>query len=112
MGFTEKIHRMDEITLRNPLKPISTNPVEKLGLQKDDEEEFSTTPKSADSRIPSKLICPPAPKKRKASSKCHFAGVMEFFNPPDLETVFIPRVKRASSVTGARSLMHMALMPN
>ncbi|CAA2975359.1 Hypothetical predicted protein [Olea europaea subsp. europaea] len=94
MGFTENIHQMNGISLRNPLKSISTNPVEKLGLQKDDEEEFSTTPKSADSRIPSILICPPAPKKRKASSKCHFAVVMEFFNPEDLETVFIPRGRK------------------
>ncbi|CAA2989081.1 Hypothetical predicted protein [Olea europaea subsp. europaea] len=95
MVFTEKIHQMDGTALRNPLKPISTNPVEKLVLQKDEEErEFSTTPKSAESRIPSRLICPPAPKKRKASSRCHVAGVMEFFNPPDLETVFIPQVER------------------
>ncbi|CAI9775364.1 unnamed protein product [Fraxinus pennsylvanica] len=96
VDIEEKTHQMDGIALRNPLKPICTNPVEKLLLQKDEEEqEFSTTPKSADSRIPSRLICPPAPKKRKASSRCHFAGVMEFFNPPDLETVFIPWVKRA-----------------
>ncbi|KAL2543272.1 hypothetical protein Adt_04250 [Abeliophyllum distichum] len=111
MGFTEKIHQMDKtanysesqnwvvagISLRNHLKPINTNPVEKLGLQKkdgdDEEEEFSTTPKSADSRIPNRLICPPAPKKRKASSRCHFAGVIEFFNPPDLETVFFRQVE-------------------
>ncbi|KAI3467570.1 hypothetical protein Pfo_024233 [Paulownia fortunei] len=102
MGVSEKLHQMDGgavdsekwviagIALRSPLKPIFTKPVEK----RDAEEECSTTPTSAESRIPSRLPCPPAPKKRKpASSRCHYGGVIEFFNPPDLETIFVRRVE-------------------
>ncbi|PIM98191.1 hypothetical protein CDL12_17428 [Handroanthus impetiginosus] len=82
------------IALRSPLKPIFTKSVEKRDFE---EEEFSTTPTSAESRIPRKLPCPPAPKKRKpaGSSRCHYSGVREFFNPPDLDTIFIRRVHGA-----------------
>ncbi|KAL6983740.1 hypothetical protein U1Q18_017118 [Sarracenia purpurea var. burkii] len=83
------------IPLRSPLKPIFTNPVEKHPETDEDEEYCSTTPTAEDSRIPSRLPCPPAPRKRKPSSRCHFSGVREFFTPPDLETVFIRRVERA-----------------
>ncbi|CAA2954762.1 Hypothetical predicted protein [Olea europaea subsp. europaea] len=86
MWVSENLHQMDSIAgimLRSLLKPISTKP-----MGKDDEDEHAKTPTSADSRIPRMLACPPAPKKRKPSSRCHYAGVREFFNPPDLETVF------------------------
>ncbi|CAA2987423.1 Hypothetical predicted protein [Olea europaea subsp. europaea] len=86
MRISENLHQTDSIAgimLRSPLKPISTNP-----LGKDDEDEHPKTPTSADSRIPRILACPPAPKKLKPSTRCHYAGVREFFNPPDLETVF------------------------
>lgn len=106
MGVSEKLHPMDGgvvdsenwvisgIALRSPLKPVFTKPQEK----NDADEEFSTTPTYAESRIPSRLSCPPAPKKRKpapASRSCHYGGVKEFFNPPDLETIFIRRVEGA-----------------
>ncbi|MED6180699.1 hypothetical protein PIB30_012575 [Stylosanthes scabra] len=102
------------IALRAPLKPINTTtttttttttlPLVAVDIDDKDqkeeaeaEEECATTPTSVESRIPKILTCPPAPKKkRKSSSKCNnFRGVAvirEFFNPPDLETVFIRHV--------------------
>lgn len=88
------------IQFRSPLNPIfttTTTPAEKdYGKEEGDEEECSTTPTAKESRIPSVLTCPPAPRKRKPSSRCHFnSGVRDFFTPPDLESVFIRRVERA-----------------
>ncbi|KAK4402754.1 UNVERIFIED_CONTAM: Cyclin-dependent protein kinase inhibitor SMR8 [Sesamum calycinum] len=104
MGASENLHQMDAtaadseqwviagIALRAPMKPIFTKSVDKRGA----EDELSTTPTSAESRIPRSLPCPPAPKKRKpASSRRHCGGVREFFNPPDLETIFIRRFEGA-----------------
>ncbi|EYU22525.1 hypothetical protein ABFS82_05G019300 [Erythranthe guttata] len=103
MGVSEKIHQMDGggvvesekwvfsgiAVIRSPLKPVFTKPaVEKKELQED--QDCSTTPTAAESRIPTRLSCPPAPKKRKPSSRsssCH----REFFNPPDLDTLFVRR---------------------
>ncbi|KAH8495336.1 hypothetical protein POPTR_010G045200v4 [Populus trichocarpa] len=83
------------IPLRAPLKPISTNPVEKEINEDDDQSNCttaSTTPTSEEARIPSRLVCPPAPRKRKATFKCNYtSGVREFFTPPDLETLFVQR---------------------
>lgn len=78
------------IAIRAPLKPISTKDCG------EDEEARSTTPTARESRIPEKLACPPPPRKRRPSSSCHFNGVREFFNPPDLESVFIRHVERAN----------------
>ncbi|KAL2552446.1 hypothetical protein Fot_06112 [Forsythia ovata] len=80
------------IPIRAPLKPISTK--SKEGCE--DEDECSTTPTGRESRIPEKLRCPPAPRKRRPTSTCHFNGGREFFNPPDLESVFIRHAERAS----------------
>lgn len=103
MVFPENVHPMEKggfagsetwviSALRSPLKPVFTKPVEKT----EGEEEFSTTPTYAGSRIPSTLPCPPPPKKRKpAPRSCHYGRVREFFNPPDLETIFIRRVEGA-----------------
>lgn len=75
----------------SPLKPIFTG-----SARRDfDEEDFCITPKSEEARIPSILVCPPPPKKRKSASTCHASGVREFFDPPDLETVFIQRAGEA-----------------
>ncbi|KAK6922269.1 hypothetical protein RJ641_012776 [Dillenia turbinata] len=84
------------ITLRSPLKLICANPAVK-DLECDAEsEECLTTPTSEEARIPTGLTCPPAPKKRKASSsRCNYSGVREFFHPPDLESVFMRNVERA-----------------
>ncbi|GMY26294.1 cyclin-dependent protein kinase inhibitor SMR6-like [Fagus crenata] len=102
MGFSEKALQVEGgletttegkkwviagIPLRAPLKPIYTNPVE---MEEGREEFNSTTPTGEEARIPTKLNCPPAPRKRKPSLKCNY-GVREFFTPPDLETVFIQR---------------------
>lgn len=86
------------IALRAPLKPIYTVPVvEKEQKEEAEAEECSTTPTSVESRIPTTLTCPPAPRKRKPSSKCNYRGVVrEFFTPPDLETVFMRHVERAN----------------
>ncbi|WMV25091.1 hypothetical protein MTR67_018476 [Solanum verrucosum] len=68
------------------MKPILTK-------SKDDDEveEYcsNTAPTSEESTRFNTLTCPPpAPKKRKSSSRCHCFS--EFFNPPsDLESVFI-----------------------
>ncbi|XP_057495772.1 cyclin-dependent protein kinase inhibitor SMR6-like [Actinidia eriantha] len=81
------------IQFRRPLKPIFTTPA----AEKNQEggEESPTTPTAEEARIPRRLTCPAAPRKRKSSTRCHYNGVREFFTPPDLETVFIRRVERA-----------------
>jgi hypothetical protein len=101
MGFSEKVDGGLEtegkkwviagIPLRAPLKPIYTNPAEKEWVGTDGQEECSTTPTREEARIPTRLTCPPAPRKRKSSFKCNYGGVREFFTPPDLETVFMQR---------------------
>lgn len=110
MGFSEKLQIdgtslesegkkwvIAGISLRSQLKPV------RLEKERDHSdvggevgvEECSTTPTSEESRIPSKLACPAAPRKRKPISRCN--GVSrEFFNPPDLESVFIRHVERAN----------------
>ncbi|KAJ0094821.1 hypothetical protein Patl1_16055 [Pistacia atlantica] len=84
------------IPLRAPLKPIYTRSGEKELDNNGDDEECSTTPTSHEARIPPKLPCPPAPRKRKSTLKCNYSGVREFFTPPDLETVFKRHVERAN----------------
>ncbi|KAL1539324.1 cyclin-dependent protein kinase inhibitor SMR6-like [Salvia divinorum] len=106
MGVPEKLRSIDSgavdtenwvisagIALRSSLKPVFTKPAEKT----DDDEDFPTTPTCAESRMPARLLCPPPPKKRKPAParSCHYGGVREFFNPPDLETIFIQRVEGA-----------------
>ncbi|CAL5189039.1 unnamed protein product [Lathyrus oleraceus] len=88
------------INLRTPLnlKPIYTIPLKKSEQEESVmmEEECSTTPRGEGSRIPTCLICPPAPRKRKSSLKWNYRGkTREFFTPPELETVFIRNVERA-----------------
>ncbi|XVF43937.1 hypothetical protein PTKIN_Ptkin02bG0081100 [Pterospermum kingtungense] len=84
------------ISVRPPLKPVYTNPVDK----NDDGqggESCSTTPRGEEARIPTILPCPPPPRKRKPSLKCNYGSVKEFFSPPDnLETLFIRHVERAN----------------
>lgn len=87
------------IALRAPLKPIYTIPVVEKAARDDvvDTEECSTTPTGEESRIPTTFTCPPAPKKRKPSSKFSYrSGAREFFTPPDLDSVFIRHVERAN----------------
>ncbi|KAJ9683378.1 hypothetical protein PVL29_019101 [Vitis rotundifolia] len=79
------------ISIRAPLRPVSTKPREK----ESDDEACSTTPTTKEARIPERLPCPPAPRKRRPS-RCHLNGVREFFTPPDLESVFIRHVERAN----------------
>ncbi|KAL3526389.1 hypothetical protein ACH5RR_011045 [Cinchona calisaya] len=111
MGFSKKHHQAEAgkessevkkwviagIAIRAPLKSISTTkPKEEY---EEDDDGRSTTPTSRESRIPERLPCPPAPRKRRPTSttSCHFnhaaaaAATRDFFNPPDLESVFILR---------------------
>ncbi|GMP29363.1 hypothetical protein ACSBR2_010615 [Camellia fascicularis] len=105
MGFSKK-HQVDigpesegkkwviaGIAIRAPLKSITTKPKER-GC--DDDEASLTTPTARESRIPERLPCPPAPRKRRPSSTCHYNGAREFFTPPDLESVFIRHVESAN----------------
>ncbi|EXC20340.1 hypothetical protein L484_020561 [Morus notabilis] len=82
------------ISVRSSLKPINTKPRGKDIEEDDNEESCSTTPTEKEARIPERLPCPPAPRKRRPALRCNnnsFNGVREFFTPPDLETVFIRR---------------------
>ncbi|KAK4417805.1 Cyclin-dependent protein kinase inhibitor SMR6 [Sesamum alatum] len=101
MGFSKKHHQVEGskesegkkwviagIGVRAPLKPISTTRGREDECS-ENEDECTKTPTARESKIPEKLSCPPAPRKRRPTSTCHFNGVREFFNPPDLESVFI-----------------------
>lgn len=82
-----------------PLKPVI--PTEKR-KEEEGEEEYclATTPTGDEARISTRIeFPPPPPRKRKPSSRCHFEGAREFFNPPDLETVFT-RHDEKSSIEG------------
>ncbi|KAJ4729289.1 Cyclin-dependent protein kinase inhibitor SMR6 [Melia azedarach] len=83
------------IAIRTSLKPINTKPRGKEN-EDDEEESPSTTPTAKEARIPERLPCPPAPRKRRPPSRCNFNGVREFFTPPDLETVFKLHVEKAN----------------
>ncbi|XP_051115286.1 cyclin-dependent protein kinase inhibitor SMR6-like [Andrographis paniculata] len=111
MGFSKNHHQIQmglskeseewvtAAAIRSPLKPLKS-------VSRDREEENNnnvvdeeaTTPTARGSRIPGKLACPPPPRKRRpASSKWHYNnGVREFFNPPDLESVFVCHAGRAN----------------
>uniref|UniRef100_A0A5B7C3M3 Putative cyclin-dependent protein kinase inhibitor SMR3 n=1 Tax=Davidia involucrata TaxID=16924 RepID=A0A5B7C3M3_DAVIN len=107
MGFSKK-HQVDGglesdgkkwviagIAIRAPLRSIATKPKERE-CDDGDDDACSTTPTAKESRIPERLSCPPAPRKRRPSSTCHYNGVREFFTPPDLESVFMRHVERAN----------------
>ncbi|CAK8561968.1 unnamed protein product [Lathyrus sativus] len=99
------------ISLRSPLKPILTIPIEKQQQEQEQKqqqeedgivtEEECSTPTSEESKIPTLFTCPPAPRKQKSSLKWnrnyHGSGsvVREFFTAPDLETVFVRHVETA-----------------
>ncbi|RZC43477.1 hypothetical protein C5167_036426 [Papaver somniferum] len=78
------------ILVRTPLKAINTNKKIEDG---DNEEQWcsATTPTSVEARINSeRLLCPPAPRKPRPSLKLHFNNkAMGFFNPPELESIFV-----------------------
>ncbi|RAL40926.1 hypothetical protein DM860_008624 [Cuscuta australis] len=85
-----------EISMCAPLKSISTKAAAEGGDCRRSDDERSTTPTARGSRIPERLPCPPAPRKRRPSSVCRYNGVKEFFDPPELESVFVRRVERAN----------------
>ncbi|CAA3016851.1 cyclin-dependent protein kinase inhibitor SMR6-like [Olea europaea var. sylvestris] len=104
MGFSKKLQveggteseskkwLISGIPIWAPLKSISTKPQEGC----EDEDVRSTTPTGRESRIAEKLRCPPAPRKRRPTSSCHFNGGRDFFNPPDLESVFVRHAERSN----------------
>ncbi|KAE8021485.1 hypothetical protein FH972_007370 [Carpinus fangiana] len=94
MGVSKKL-QVDGGLVRPSLKPISTKARGKES-QDDDEAARSTTPTAKEARIPERFPCPPAPRKRRPASRCHFEGVREFFTPPDLESVFKLHVEKAN----------------
>ncbi|KAI3875572.1 hypothetical protein MKX03_004197 [Papaver bracteatum] len=86
-----------------PLRKIRTKRVE-IKIQsevevEDEEEECPTTPTSREARLPKRIECPPAPRKKRPSASsrsCNF-NVTDFFNPPDLDSVFIRHLESASA---------------
>ncbi|KAL3630988.1 hypothetical protein CASFOL_023972 [Castilleja foliolosa] len=92
MGFSEKLRTQMELT--SQLKPVFTKSVvKKKSDYFDDEEEcFSTsTTTYSESRIPTRLPCPSAPKKPKPASSS--GGDRDFFHLPNqLEAIFIRRL--------------------
>ncbi|KAG8384863.1 hypothetical protein BUALT_Bualt04G0162600 [Buddleja alternifolia] len=107
MGFSKKHHQVEVskesdgkkwviagIAIRAPLKHISTKAREEC-FEDEDDDARSTTPTARESRIPEKLSCPAAPRKRRPTPTCSFNGVREYFIPPDLESVFISLAESA-----------------
>ncbi|KAK9119803.1 hypothetical protein Scep_017896 [Stephania cephalantha] len=90
--------QIDGVSPRTPLKPLSTNSAKRdLGeaAEGEEEDECSTTPVAEESRIPTRLPCPPAPRKRRPvkAQQIQINVFKEFFVPPtaDLNSVFKPR---------------------
>ncbi|GKV37235.1 hypothetical protein SLEP1_g45292 [Rubroshorea leprosula] len=82
------------IAIRTSLKPINTK-LRGKGSEEED-EACSTTPTSMEARIPEKLPCTRAPRKRRPHLRCHYGGVTEFFTTSDLETIFRCHVEKAN----------------
>ncbi|KAL8200753.1 hypothetical protein R6Q57_012092 [Mikania cordata] len=82
------------ITMRAPLKLLSTRNVKEYDDDDDDDDEDdesksgNTTPTSKDSRIPEIFRCPPPPRKHRQVSTCHNYGNREFFTSPELDSLF------------------------
>ncbi|KAI3713237.1 hypothetical protein L1987_71811 [Smallanthus sonchifolius] len=74
------------ITMRAPLKSLSTRKVKEDG--DDNSNSGNTTPTSKDSKIPELFPCPAPPRKRRPVSTCHNHGNREFFTSPDLDSLF------------------------
>lgn len=114
MGLTEKRKKIDErvesddkkivsscvnLNLPTPMKPVIVNSEEKGLEKKGEDKESPRTPICTKSKIPCKLVCPPAPKKPRTSSKFHNRAATEFFQPPeDWETLFGHGVKEEAKL--------------
>lgn len=95
MGVSEKLHWMDsESWLIAGIKLKSIFTTTQKNIDDQNEGDCSTTPTSSESRIPTTISCPRPPKKPKpaASARCG-RGITEFFNPSELEMIFICRVE-------------------
>ncbi|GAB2283713.1 hypothetical protein Dimus_018209 [Dionaea muscipula] len=84
------------VVTRSQWREICTKCKEKE-RNEEEEEECPRTPTAREARIPEITTCPPAPRKRQQpSSRCDLDGVIrEFFNPPDLESVFVMHVENS-----------------
>ncbi|KAG2261362.1 hypothetical protein Bca52824_068441 [Brassica carinata] len=90
-----------EISIRASLKPVKTKLMKRpeRDTTKGEEEEhysgseeYCITPTAIEAKLSEKLICPPAPRKRRPALKCRSnVGIEYFVTPSDLETVFIRR---------------------
>ncbi|KAK1423261.1 hypothetical protein QVD17_18558 [Tagetes erecta] len=99
MGFTKKVQVDGEslegkkwviagITMRAPLKSLSTRKMKEDEVDDDNSNSGNTTPTSKDSRLPETLPCPPPPRKRRPVATCHNIGNKEFFTSPELDSLF------------------------
>lgn len=61
-------------------------------------EEECTTPKQRESRIPSPSVCPPPPKKKAAFRKKRDPPKNGYFQPPELDALFVMGPRRQSCV--------------
>ncbi|KAI3823992.1 hypothetical protein L1987_05439 [Smallanthus sonchifolius] len=97
MGFSKK-HQVDMgfagITMRAPLKSLSTRRMKEDDGDDDNSRSGNTTPTSKDSRIPEALPCPPPPRKRRPVSTCQNNANREFFTSPELDSLFKVLSKR------------------
>ncbi|KAJ4757377.1 cyclin-dependent kinase inhibitor [Rhynchospora pubera] len=94
-----KIWVLAGIQLPSPLKPIKIK-ANQLGEKDEDEEQLELqqlTPQEENFMLSKGLVCPPTPRKPRTTRKCSFAE-LEFFNVPELETVFTRRVKRIKMI--------------
>ncbi|KAI3941215.1 hypothetical protein MKX01_029789 [Papaver californicum] len=81
-----------------PLRKIRTKKVRvQRKVEEEREEECSTTPTNKEARLPKRIECPPAPRKKTQSSSSRLGNlnVEDFFTPPDLDSVFICHLQSA-----------------
>ena len=86
-----------EISIRASLKPVKTKQKRhERDTEAEDEhysgsEEYCITPTAKEAKLSEKLICPPAPRKRRPELKSRSNVGIEYFvvTPSELETVFI-----------------------
>lgn len=97
-----KIWVLAGIQLPSPLKPIKIRPNQLTQKDQEEEEEvrlelLQLTPQKKNSMPRKGLVCPPTPRKPTNARKCSFEE-LEFFDVPELETVFTRRVKRIKMI--------------
>ncbi|KAL9667036.1 hypothetical protein QQ045_001381 [Rhodiola kirilowii] len=99
------------VTVRShKLRPVTTKPADQC-VESEAVEASWTTPTGKEARIDDRLLCPPAPRKRR-SDKWNYGGagggvVREYFTVPDLESVFVMRRQiESANLCGLESVKH------